>query len=129
MNVEVILKISKNPKSRSTDQTEWMQVNSWNSDQQAPCCAGYYPFSCWVLKRSTKGSGVENKAAEEVVRELKGASGIKVFHNFNKMCGCIHILFQCHLNEHECYPWHPVAQGFHVCWKEHFSSSVVDRLD
>ena len=78
---------------------------------------------------SKRGPGVGNKVAEGVLRGLRGEAGIKVFHNFNKMCDCIHVLLQYHVNEHECYPWHPEAQEFHVCWKEHFSSSVMDRPD
>lgn len=88
MNAEVILKIFKNPNSRSTEQAEWMQVNPWNSALQAPCCAGHYHFSFWVLRKSKRGPEVGNRAAEGVSRGLRGTAGIKVFHNFNKMCGC-----------------------------------------
>ena len=49
------------------------------------------------------GPGVGNRAEGGVLRGPRGAARIKIVHNFNKRCGNISALLQCHVKEHVCY--------------------------
>lgn len=45
----------------------------------------------------------QKKGKGGVLRGQGRAAGIKIFHHFNKRCGYIRALVQCHVNEYVCY--------------------------